>query len=136
MKKVLVVLLVLFLFVPFAFAEGVDLSEMSDSDLEELNRSVQLELFSRHAAGDGVQVPPGCYTAGVDLPAGRYQVIVEEDVYAETIKVYASESSKSGKSFWLGSFYGGTTANIDLQDGGILEITSHTVTIRVFTSLF
>ena len=136
MKKALSLFLAFMFIITSAVAETIDVSTFSDEELTALTQQLQAELFKRHSAGTGVSVPPGRYTAGADLPAGRYQVIVNEDVMAEIVEVYTDSSDKYGKSYWLGSLYGGTTANITLEDGNILEIKSHTVIIRLFTSLF
>lgn len=138
MKKVIIFTILVVVLFSTALSEtiGFDVTALTDEELNSLNQQLQAELYRRHIAGEGVTVPPGRYTVGVDIPAGRYQVIVDETVAAETIEVYKDEKTSFGKSYWLGTMYGGTTANIDLKDGGVLEITSHTVTLRIFTSLF
>ena len=50
-----------------------DVSSLSNEDLTELNRQVQLELISR-AVINGVRVPAGRYVIGEDIPAGTYRV--------------------------------------------------------------
>ena len=136
MKKLISIVLIALMLISVACSEGFDVKSLNDDELSALNKKIQAELFSRHAAGDGIPVPPGQYVVGIDIPAGRYQIIVNEDVMAETIDIYQNSKDKYGKKYWLGSLYGGTTANVNLADENILEITSHTVTIRIFTSLF
>ena len=137
MKKAISYILILFLLLPLTcIGESIDFHSMSDKALEELNRQIQAELFSRHAAGSGVPVPPGRYIVGEDIPEGRYQVIVEENVIAATIKVINDLEHDFGNTYWLGSMYGGTTANITLKIGQALDVNSKTVTLRIFTSLF
>lgn len=136
MKKWLVCLLVLALLIPSALAESFDVTGMSDDELEALNLAVQLELFSRHAAGSGVEVPQGSYVVGVDLPSGRYHVTVGDDVFAASGYVLDAESDKYIDTFDLGSMFGVTTANINLDDGCVLRIEHNSVLLRVYTGLF
>lgn len=136
MKKIfaLVLVLVISLSLP-AFGE-IDLQTMTDEELTSLNQQIQTELFNRHAAGEGVQVPPGYYLVGEDIPAGRYQVIVSEDELVVTFEVIHDLKYDYGNTYWLGSLYGGTTANITLKEGYALRVNSKTIMLRVFTSLF
>ena len=85
---------------------------------------------------DGVSVPPGEYYVGEDLPAGKYTISVDESVVAEIIEVRKNKKDTIGTSYWIGSMYGGPTANITLVEENILVIKSHTVTISTFKGLF
>lgn len=87
------------------------------------------------ALSQGVQLSPGLYIVGEDFPAGRYQVIVADDVFSEIIEVIKNDKYTTKDSYWLGTMYGGTTANVTLEDGYKLNVTSHTVTLRTYKGI-
>ena len=137
MKKLICIsIIAVLLMTSVSFAETIDVKSLSDDELAELNKTIQAELFSRHIAGSGVPIPPGRYLIGTDIPAGRYQVVVNEDVAVATFEVINNLKYNSGKTYWLGTVYGGTTANITLDEGMALEVDSRVITLRPFTSLF
>lgn len=70
-RRFLCCLLVCLLLIPFAFAETVDLSKMSDEDIVTLLDQVNREIVSR-GISKTAKLPKGAYIAGKDIPAGRY----------------------------------------------------------------
>lgn len=75
MKRFLIVLLTLSLFVPCAFAESIDLKSMTTDDLVALRDAVNAELAKRNFAEKEVVVPLGNYIVGEDIPVGTYTVL-------------------------------------------------------------
>jgi len=71
MKKVLALLIALWLMVCTAGAETIDLSMMTDSEIITLLEQVNSEVVSRGIAKTA-KLPQGTYIVGRDLPAGRY----------------------------------------------------------------
>ena len=74
-RRFLCLLLVTLLLVPFACAETVDLSRMSDAEVVELLNRVNAEIVSR-GISKTAKLPQGAYIAGKDLPAGKYILTV------------------------------------------------------------
>lgn len=136
MKRILVLTIAITLLIITPAIGEIDLQSMTDDELAALNQQIQTELFNRHAAGTGVLVPVGYYVVGEDLPAGRYQVIASEDDAVVTFEVLYDLKRDFGNTYWLGSVYGGTTANITLKEGYALRVNSKAITLRLFTSLF
>lgn len=80
MKRFLVILVVLSLFVTCAFAEGIDLESIETDDLVALRDAVNAELAKRNFAEKEVCVPAGTYTIGEDIPAGNYTFRSTDDL--------------------------------------------------------
>lgn len=74
-RRFLCLLLISLLLVPFACAETVDLSRMSDAEVVELLNQVNAEIVSR-GISKTAKLPQGAYIAGKDLPAGKYILTV------------------------------------------------------------
>lgn len=72
MKRFLMVVLCLVFLSGSALAE-IELSGMSWSDLLDLHRKINLELFKRDE-WQQVQVPTGMYKIGSDIPAGKWTI--------------------------------------------------------------
>lgn len=87
MKKLFSVTLAIVLLVAgFAFAE--DYSAMTDEELQAANKAIQAELWARSVAKDGVLIPTGTYIIGEDIPAGKYRVVKQDDIYASYLDLY------------------------------------------------
>lgn len=80
MKRFLLVLVTLSLFVTCAFAEGVDLEGMATDELVALRDAVNAELAKRNFAEREVLVPAGTYIIGEDIPAGNYTFLCNDDI--------------------------------------------------------
>ena len=87
-------------------------------------------------SSDAVIVPVGEYLIGQDIPAGRYTIEVDPNTSVATFEVKQNEESSSGKTYWLGSVYGGTTANVTLKEGNVLIVPSKEMKIMPAKSLF
>ena len=77
-RRLLCLLLVSLLIIPFALADKVDLSSLTDDEIVELLNQVNSELISRGIAKSAT-LAAGKYTAGKDLPAGSYIISCETD---------------------------------------------------------
>ena len=69
--RLLCVLLVSLLIIPFALADKVDLSSFSDDEIVELMKQVNQELVDRRI-NKTAKMAPGTYTGGKDIPVGKY----------------------------------------------------------------
>ena len=69
--RVICCLLVCMLLVPVAVADTIDLSKLSNDEIVELLGKVNAELVNRGITKTA-KLPQGTYTAGQDLPAGKY----------------------------------------------------------------
>lgn len=75
MKRFLIALVALSLFVTCAFAESIDLESMTTDDLVALQSKILKELSKRDFPTKAFTVPMGEYIVGADIPAGNYRVI-------------------------------------------------------------
>lgn len=80
MKRFLIVLVALSLFVTCAFAESIDLESMTTDDLVALRDAINAELAKRNFAEKEVTVPAGTYIIGEDIPAGNYTFYCADDL--------------------------------------------------------
>lgn len=71
MKKLLIVLLLLCLTLPTAYAEAPTFDEYSDGELVELLRQVQGEIVARNIEKTA-HLTAGTYVGGRDIPVGSY----------------------------------------------------------------
>lgn len=139
MKKLLALILIFALLVPAALALDIDLTALTDEELLALSSQVKKEAFLRRLPGEGaVTVPQGTYIAGEDFPAGRYTLTVAPGVLEVQINVNKPDAEiyELGDTFYLGTAYGTSTANVNLPEGYILTVTFADVYMRVFKSLF
>ena len=70
-RRILCLLLVSLLIIPFALADKVDLSSMSDDEIVELMKQVNQEIVDRRI-NKTAKMAPGTYTGGKDIPVGKY----------------------------------------------------------------
>lgn len=73
MKRIVALFLVLVLFVPVAFAEGISLDGMSFDELVALKDRINLAIWQSDEWQE-VTVPQGVWKVGVDIPAGHWTV--------------------------------------------------------------
>ena len=91
MKKFVVVLIFILLAVSaLSVSAQYDLSELSYSDLQNLVALAQKEMMTRSEFQE-VTVPPGLYKVGVEIPAGKWTLILPP-----SDKSYASASVNIG----------------------------------------
>ena len=70
-RRFLCLLLICLLMVPFACADTIDLSKMSDAEVVDLLTKVNAEIVSR-GINKTAKLSQGAYIAGKDIPAGKY----------------------------------------------------------------
>ena len=70
-RRLFCLLLVSLLVVPFALADKVDLSSMTDDEIVALLTQVNNEVVSR-GINKTATLPQGSYIGGKDIPAGKY----------------------------------------------------------------
>ena len=141
MKKLICVLCAAMLVMLASCAGAEDLTKLTDTELADLNRRVQLEMFRRSVTGEaGVSVPPGEYYVGVDIPAGRYEVSVGDDVPYVEVAIYRANSmfpEYADDSILIGTVNALTQSGvITLRDGDRISMTAHIVVFKVYTGLF
>ncbi|MEA4997998.1 MAG: hypothetical protein VB087_01280 [Candidatus Limiplasma sp.] len=102
MKRMLVLLLIVALFLPaMAYAE-VDLTGMSYDELVALKGQIDLAIWASDEWQE-VSVPVGVYTVGEDIPAGKWTIRAADASYI-TIK-WGDELSDSGVDLDYGDLY-------------------------------
>lgn len=141
MKKLICVLCAAMLVMLASCAGAEDLTKLTDTELADLNRRVQLEMFRRSVIGEaGVSVPPGEYYVGVDIPAGRYEVSVGDDVPYVEVAIYRANSmfpEYADDSILIGTINALTQSGvITLRDGDRISMTAYTVILKTYTGLF
>lgn len=73
MRKFICLLLLCLCSLSLAAAEGIDLTGLSFDDLAALRDRCQLEMMQREEWQE-VDVPPGVYTVGKEIPAGTWTI--------------------------------------------------------------
>ena len=81
MKKIACLVFALFLLIPCAFAESIDLSGLSFEELAALRDRILLEMMLRDEWQE-VTVPVGVWKVGESIPAGTWTVKCVDKQYA------------------------------------------------------
>ncbi len=119
MKKIVALLLALMLCLGSfpAFAD-VDLSAYTQEELISLRDLINQELLKR-GIEKAVEVPPGIYIVGEDIPEGTYTITT----YASSWFCSLNVSDRSGKRVFYGSFNDGEKiGKLVLENGYTVEI--------------
>lgn len=130
MKKIIVILLIIVLLMPCAFAEDIDLSGLTFDELVSLRSKVQLEMMNRDD-WQSVTVPVGVWQIGVDIPAGHYsfKAIPDYDGWMDISIAYGDllNDMKTDLELFKSSFYVAHGFNqykpdfdLDLQTGYVV----------------
>ena len=125
-RRLLCLLLVSLLIIPFALADKIDLSSLSDDEIVELLDQVNSELISRGIAKSAT-LPTGKYTGGKDLPAGSYIITCETDDNHHGI-VWVSAPTDDLNNQYPSVLYEHVSFNekeqfrVTLEDGGIINL--------------
>ena len=122
MKRLITIILILAMILPAAaLADLPDISGLSYDELIEVSRKIQMQLFSSQLV-NGVNVPPGEYTVGEDIPEGSYRVGIVNKEYNSMITINSAEK-KVITSYTLGDLYGAyEVGKLTLENGMILEV--------------
>lgn len=82
MKKIIALFLTLTMLFSIALAESIDLSSLSYDELVILVNRAQLEMMKSDKWQE-VEVPPGTYIVGKDIPAGQWTIAVHDAGYVD-----------------------------------------------------
>ena len=136
MKKLITLLLILAMLPVIALADLPNISGLTDEELIELQRQIQLKLFSEKLI-DGVKVSPGVYMVGKDIPEGEYRIEYRtEDKYSlATFSAYREEPFFSFVSI-LGYTRPTEIGKIELTDGVTVKIESDSLYFYGYSGLF
>ena len=140
MKKLIAIVIILALLLPAAaLADLPDISGLTNEELIELNRQINLRLFSEKLI-NGARIPIGVYTVGVDIPAGSYHVELESNLTNSLISIhYIDEKGEErvNGSFMLGDIYGAyEVGKMTLEDGQFVEIEFSPAVFFPYSGLF
>jgi len=135
MKKLLAVILAIAMLLPAAaLADLPDISGLTAEELIELSRQIQLRLFSEQLV-NGVEVPPGKYYVGEDIPAGNYRIEITGGTGSFDLK-----DQKDGKLILTGvtgQFYKITEiGKLILEEGNELTIYNSTFVFYPYVGFF
>lgn len=135
MKKLITMFLILALAMPaLALADLPDISGLSREDLIELNYRIQMLLFSQQLV-EGVNVPPGQYIIGEDIPAGTYRIEITGGT--GFYDVYEKEGGRTILTGLTGKSYDVLEiGKITLEDGNVLALYNSTFVFFPYTGLF
>ena len=143
MKKLLTIILAMALILPaISLAELPDISGLTDDELLELDRQIQLRLFGDRISG-GVEINPGQYIVGEDIPSGSYraEVILSNnssiDLYM--IGYVAVYQSKELQSEVFGCMTGPGSEKVGkftLEDGQMFEVNGFSIRLYRFGGFF
>lgn len=130
MKKICFVLAMLLMIMTVSvYAEGIDLSEMSDDEIRSLIEQARDELFGRGVLRSGTLLKGG-YVAGQDIAVGTYTVSKPEGEYALSYIVLNDINDYQNYDMWdmskdygdLENVFGDSKGRVVLKDGNVLYI--------------
>lgn len=146
MKRMFVLILALVLYCSSALADHGTVQSWIETltpllddirYIEDANEAVQRLLFEHYATADGVKVPAGEYTVGVDIPVGAYRVEFHGTYEADFASFLAiNDSTNFGYTTILGFTGASEIGKIDLTDGTVVTISSGDVYFYTYTGLF
>lgn len=137
MKKLVSFLLAvtIALAVAVSCAESIDLSSLSYDELIELSSKITMEIMSRPDF-KAVKVPPGAYTVGKDIPAGKWTITATEgacEVYwGKSLDEYGVDVPYSDRIATIDDWGSQSTASWDLVDGTFIVINRNAVTFTPY----
>ena len=136
MKKLITIILILALLLPAAaLADLPDISVLTMDELIELNRQIQLKLFSEKLI-DGITVPSGVYTVGVDIPEGTYKIVYHMPFDTAFCSFFLREAEGGVYATQLG--FGSSTeiGKIYLKNNAYVSIDGGSVVFYPYVGLF
>lgn len=143
MKKTFIALLFVFCILSFAVAEDVlftkPITGLSLDELLAMKYQIDLEILTRFERLDGIQIEPGLYIVGEDIPAGNYYFEGVKGRFSSSLYVYPSiEKMGSFKQTQEIHGIGDTTpksGKVILQDGNAIEFVQGPVIIHPYMGL-
>jgi len=137
MKRLITIILILALILPASSLADVILNGMTTDELLELRRQINLQLFNEKLL-DGVDVDPGKYIVGEDLPAGDYrvEVILPSQAYAfGSVWVYdPGETFLTVGGNMTGEGYE-RIGKLSLTDSQTIEVTLYSVKLFLYEGI-
>lgn len=130
MKKICLVLALIFVLLnASAYAEGIDLSGMSNEEVEALMQQAKDELLSRGVIRSGTLLK-SAYVAGQDIACGTYTVSKPDGEYALSYIVLKDMDAYQNYDMWdfdedygdLENVFGNEQGRIILEEGNVLYI--------------
>ena len=136
MKKLMVMLLVVCLFLPITVLAVVsmpDLTEYTTEDLITLKTLIAQEMLERGIEKQAI-IPIGKYTIGVDIPAGTYSVKPVKSGF--DFKIYPNANKTGSHDYIYYEFIRSTEyiGKIELLEGQIVEIDANVI-LTVYTGI-
>lgn len=116
-----------------AFADSIDLSAYSESELISLKESIYEEMLARGMIKSAI-IPQGKYAIGIDIPAGTYTVTTEANRNWVEFAVY-SDSEYTNKVWSTIPSVNNPIGKIELEDGMYIEIVRATMTFTVYNGI-
>lgn len=119
MKKVLMLVVVLALFVSPALSEAIDFTSMSLDELLVMRQSIEDEIYSRLQEGSGT-IWVGAYHVGKDIKAGSYVLSGIENTII--VHVYESEEDFANHKTSTNDFVSTTGYYLSVKEGMVIEV--------------
>ena len=129
MKKLLIILLSVFMAVSFAYSESIDLSGLSYEELVALKDRIDLAIWNSQEWQE-VEVPQGLYVVGQDIPAGTWTIRCAIDHYS--VVRFGDTLDPNGKEIKITNYYHRdevVSPNYKLYEAG-KDITETTITVK------
>lgn len=151
MKKTLSCIIIIFLLLFPVSSVADDFSDLAatfeESSFDELmaiNAILQQYLQKKAITGSsGVQLEPGMYEVGIDIPSGNYyfegvrgRLPVSIHVYPSINQTHALDAIQECFNIGYDSYGNYKSGKFILKDGWIVEIVQGPAIIHVFTGLF
>lgn len=102
MKKLIAILLIVCMAIPFASAEDIDLSGLSYDQLVALKDRINLAIWNSQEWQE-VEVPQGLWVVGEDIPAGTWTVKCAIDYYS--VIRFGDTLEPNGKEIDISNYY-------------------------------
>ena len=140
MKKLVSILVLVFLVVSSAAAEDFDLSGLSFDQLVQLQSRITMEIMQRDEWQE-VTVPAGIYEVGKDIPAGTWSLEMASKGNCEVLLYPNKAESENEFGFSLFDVVLSeyleklTVGKLDLRNGNILQLSGDMI-VRPFTGMF
>lgn len=124
MKKFLCLLVALLLVGSISFAESIDLSSMTDTELFALKEQVE-QILMDHDSSFGMRFASGIYVAGTDIKPGRYIIHTSNDQGLGNLYVYANKEAMDTDETIFYQFVSSSTEqdfSVSLEESNVLVL--------------
>ena len=136
MKKLLAMIMILTVLLPAAvLADLPDISALTLEELIDLNYQIRLRFFSEKLM-NGIRIPAGVYTVGVDIPEGAYRVEYRPPYETAFCTFTLVEQNGAAYSTLLGFSSSNDIGKIYLQNLATVTISGGEVFFYDYSGLF